>query len=210
LDDLHRLISGAIINNRKAETHLNRVWERGNDLRGIVGRRDEVDVVAPYFHEFDHSASHLGRGNTLTPSQVADVVILTEDAAEVAMGEENGSRPVISHQRTLLPEMGKGARDHELRTSAAISDLSIQTVNPTLSRAEPTFFQEILKKPDPLAKLTVFKERNVGWDKTHSFSSFERIHSSSIINYYKILWNPIEVAGKAFLGEVSSSHSSTV
>jgi hypothetical protein len=52
-----------------------------------------------------------------------------------------------------------------------------------------------LKEPGPLAKLTVFKERNVGWDKTHLFSSFERIHSRSIINYYKILWNPIEVTG---------------
>jgi hypothetical protein len=114
LDDLDRLISGAVINNGKAETHLNRIWKRGNDLRGIVGRCDKIDVVAPYFLEFDHSPSHLGRGNTLTPSQVADVVILTEDTPEVAMGEENGPRPVISHQRTLLSKMGKGARDHEL------------------------------------------------------------------------------------------------
>jgi hypothetical protein len=44
---------------------------------------------------------------------VADVIILTENASKVAMGEEDRTRTVVSHQRRFLAEMGKSTGDHE-------------------------------------------------------------------------------------------------
>jgi hypothetical protein len=51
---------------------------------------------------------------------------------------------VISHQRSLLTIVGKGAGDHELGWSFAVSNLSIQAIDTTFPRAEPTLFKEFL------------------------------------------------------------------
>jgi len=75
---------------------------------------------------------------------MADVIILTENAPKIAVGEEDRSRTVISDQRGLLPKMGKGAGDHELGRSFAVSHLSIQAINLTFPWAKPTLFKEFL------------------------------------------------------------------
>jgi hypothetical protein len=68
---------------------------------------------------------------------MADVVILAENTSEIAMGEEDGARPVIANQRRLLAKVRKSTGHHKLRWGLAVSNLSIQSVHPTLSRAEP-------------------------------------------------------------------------
>jgi hypothetical protein len=83
---LHRLISGAVIDNGKPKALLNRFGKRGYNLRGIVGRGDEVDVVATHPLESHHDLCHVRRGNWLTISKMADVVILAENAPKVAIG----------------------------------------------------------------------------------------------------------------------------
>jgi hypothetical protein len=50
--------------------------------------------------------------------------------------------------------MGKGAGYDEICASVAHSNVSVQAVNPTLSRAQPTFLQELLEELDPGVKLS--------------------------------------------------------
>jgi hypothetical protein len=69
---------------------------------------------------------------------MADVVILAENTPKVAVSKENSSRSVISDQRGLLAEMGKGAGDQEFYTSSTVPHLSIETIDPTFPRTETT------------------------------------------------------------------------
>jgi hypothetical protein len=87
---LHRLISGAVIDNGKPKTLLYRFRKRAYNLRGIVGRGDEVDVVTTHLLEPYHVTRHVRRSNSLTTSKMADVVILAEKTPKVAVGEEDG------------------------------------------------------------------------------------------------------------------------
>jgi hypothetical protein len=90
LNHFDGLISGAVVDNRKPEAQLYGFREGGNDLRGIMGRGDEVNVMATHFLEPDHDSRHIWGGHGFTVSKMADVVILTENAPKVAVSEKNG------------------------------------------------------------------------------------------------------------------------
>ena len=55
-----------------------------------MGRGDEVDVVTTHLLEPYHVTRHVRRGNSLTTSKMADVVILAEKTPKVAVGEKDG------------------------------------------------------------------------------------------------------------------------
>jgi hypothetical protein len=57
---------------------------------------------------------------------------------------------VIPDQGRFFPKVGKGTGDHKLRWSLAVSNLSIQSIDPTFSWAEPTLFKKFFKELDPL------------------------------------------------------------
>ena len=63
--------------------------------------------------------------------------------------------------------MGKGTGDHQLRPSSAVSNLSIQTIDPTSSRAEPTLLKEFAQEIDPVVEFTFFKKTDIGRDEGH-------------------------------------------
>jgi hypothetical protein len=90
------------------EAHLNGFGQGGNDLRSIMRGSDKVDIVTAHFLEPQHGLCHFREGDLLTPSEMADVIILAKDASKIAVSEEDGSRTVISYQRRFLAKMGKG------------------------------------------------------------------------------------------------------
>src|SRR4030042_3742015 len=81
---LYGLISRAVIDNGKPKTLLYGFGKRGYNLRGVVGRGDEVDIMAAHVLEPDHDPCHVRGGHGLTISKVADVVILAENTPKVA------------------------------------------------------------------------------------------------------------------------------
>ena len=87
---LNRFISRAVIDDGEVEAHLNRFRKGGDDLRSVVSRRNEVDIMAPHLLEFDHGPCHIERGDLLPPALMADIVVLTEDTTEVTVGQEDG------------------------------------------------------------------------------------------------------------------------
>jgi len=99
----------AIVDQGKVQAKLDGLGKGSHDLWNVVGGSDEIDVVGAQFLEPHHIVRHLGEGGLLASPPVADVIILAEDAAEIAVGEKDGSRAMISHQRGFLAEMGKYA-----------------------------------------------------------------------------------------------------
>jgi hypothetical protein len=77
--------------------------------------------------------------------------------------------------------MGKSTGDHEFGGSSAISNLTIQSIDPALSRAELTLFEDLHKKLDSLLEFSFLEEVNIRRDETHI----------TIIAYPKLLWNPV-------------------
>jgi len=85
-----RFISRTVIDNRDPKSHFGRIGERGDDLRDIVGRGNEVNIVTAHLLKPKHGLCHACGGDLFAPSQMGDVVVLTEDTSQVAMGEKDG------------------------------------------------------------------------------------------------------------------------
>jgi hypothetical protein len=54
-----------------------------------MGGGDEIDVVAPYLLESRHDPSHVRAGNAFPAAKMAYVIILAENAPEIAVGEKD-------------------------------------------------------------------------------------------------------------------------
>jgi hypothetical protein len=98
---------------------------------------------------------------------VADVVILTEDAPEVAMSQEDGPGPMISDERRFFPKVGKDARDHQLGPGLAVPDLILQPVHPAFSRAEPALPENLMEGPDSFSQFSAFVKPDIGGEGGH-------------------------------------------
>jgi len=71
-----------------------------------MGRGHQIDIATPHILEIDHDGCDLIRLHGLSQALDADLVILAEQAFEIAMGEKNGARSPVPHQGLLFPEMG--------------------------------------------------------------------------------------------------------
>jgi hypothetical protein len=92
---------------------------------------------------------------------VADVIILAEEAAEIAVGEKDSSRAAISDQRRLLPEMGKYARDHQLTSRPAVTQLSLGSVDLTVPRTETAFGEHFVEGANPFLQSVLLAQFDI-------------------------------------------------
>jgi hypothetical protein len=90
----------------------------------------------------------------LLPPVLADEVILTIHAAEVAVAEENIADTPRPHQPRLLPEMGRPCRHHGKQSCGTTGSFSLETVVPALMRAYCTGGQHGAESVGPGLKLT--------------------------------------------------------
>jgi hypothetical protein len=67
---------------------------------------------------------------------MADLIILTEEAKKVAMGEKNRPRTARSHQGLFLSKMRAIAGKDRKPSGAAIAFLIFQAVRPAIPRAK--------------------------------------------------------------------------
>lgn len=71
-------------------------------------RGDQVDIVyLSHILQLHVPFGQLFRGSVEAIALVCDVVVLAEDAAEVASREEDGARAVVALYARLLAEMGR-------------------------------------------------------------------------------------------------------
>jgi hypothetical protein len=145
-----RFVSGTVIDKREPKSFFDGLRERGYDLGNVMGRGDEVDVVTPDLLKSGHCPCQVGRGDGLSASEMADLIILAEDTTEITVSEEDGSRTTMSDEGPLFTKMGKGTGDSEDGPSSAVTNLSLEPVDSTFPGAEPTLLKELLQAPSSL------------------------------------------------------------
>jgi hypothetical protein len=102
---VERVVGARVVDDRKLEAPGVCERQRFEDLRDDMLRRDPVDVVAADRLEVDHDLGQpLGR-DQLASHLPRDVVVLAEDAAEVAPREEDRPRPALATEAVLLAEV---------------------------------------------------------------------------------------------------------
>jgi hypothetical protein len=85
---------------------------------------------------------------------MGDGPVLTKDATEVAVGEEDGARPFSTHQRHLFTKMGVITENHRLDRSPTESLFSFLPIHPTHPWTELTILEEGIGLLDPLSQFT--------------------------------------------------------
>ena len=88
-----------------------------------------------------------------------DLVVLTIDAAQVAVAEENISRAVRAGERRLFAEMGGVGRNDRQATRIAGGDFIPQTIIQAVTRADGAAFQQRLERGYSLSQLPVRSSR---------------------------------------------------
>src|SRR5207249_9383239 len=105
---------------------------RFDDLWHHVFRSYEIDVVTAAPLEAEHHLRNLARrrpGHRLAGfDRLADVVVLAEDAAKVAMRKKDGTRAVPSPEAILLTEVREIAAYDRVASRLACGPLLLQPV----------------------------------------------------------------------------------
>jgi hypothetical protein len=99
---------------------------------------------------------------------MADVVVLTKNTPEITVGQKNGSRSVLAHERRFFSKVREGARDHQVGSSLTVTQLPLQPVNPALPGTEPALPEDFGQKLDPSGQLPRAGKFNIGRNKGHS------------------------------------------
>jgi len=97
----------------------------------------QVNVVAASLLQPHH---HPGKGRRLQIDSLvllAYLVVLAEDAGQVASGEEYGARSVLAHQGRLFPIMWPGAAHPGQAADATKSPIPGQPVNLAAAWTDP-------------------------------------------------------------------------
>jgi len=100
---------------------------------------------------------------------VADVIILAENTAKVAVSEKDRPRPVMSNQRGFLAKVGECAGNHQFRPGPAIADPPLEAMSPTSPRAQKAGFEKPFQDPDSVSQLPRSIERKIRRVKDHPF-----------------------------------------
>jgi uncharacterized membrane protein len=87
-------------------------------------RRDKVDIAAFSFLKLQHEGCKLLNGNCLTLTEMADIVILTENTPKIASRKEDRSRTSCSYQHALFAKMRANGTNHGLFAYAAKTSFS--------------------------------------------------------------------------------------
>jgi hypothetical protein len=69
-------------------------------------------------------------------AQLADLVVLAEDAAQITAGEEDRAAAAPAAQAVFLAAVGKEAGDDGVAANPADGPLVLQPVNATITRAD--------------------------------------------------------------------------
>jgi hypothetical protein len=89
---LRAVVGARVVDDREPQAALDGVRERLEDLPHNVLRRHPVDVVAPGRLQLEHHVREPLGGHPLALQPPRDVVVLAEDAAQVAAAEEDRPR----------------------------------------------------------------------------------------------------------------------
>ncbi|MFO7605651.1 MAG: hypothetical protein R6W72_05065 [Desulfurivibrionaceae bacterium] len=131
--------------------------------------------MAAHLLEGDHHPGQLRGGRLVARAEVAELIVLAEDAAEVAVAEKDGPRAGPADQNRFFPEVRGKARNPCQPPGPADPFPVGQPVDPAVTGAEPAIFQTGQGPGNPVAKLFRFVKFQVGGGEAgsgHLFSFF--------------------------------------
>jgi hypothetical protein len=94
----------------------------------------EVDVVAALRLKLDGELGDGLAGELSAALALADVPVLTEDAAQIAQAEEDGSAALPAAQAVLLTEVREGGAHDGVAAGVADAPLILQAVDAAIAR----------------------------------------------------------------------------
>jgi hypothetical protein len=111
---------------------------------------------------------------------MADIVILAEDAPEVAVGQKDCPGTAAADQRRLLAEMGESVGNREFISGPTVACLPTEPFHTALPRTEPAIAQEIPEELNPPGEFSSFMKADIGRNEAvgRRFSVF--IHQESL------------------------------
>jgi len=127
-----------------------------------VGGGDYVDVMAADLLERDHHFRQVFILNFLSSSLMGDGPVLAEDTAEIAVGEEDGARPILTHQGYLFAKMGLSAENHDSGWGPAETSFALLPIHPTLPGTEFALLKDGVGLLDPLSQFTLTLQFLIG------------------------------------------------
>ena len=147
LDALERIVPARVVDDWNIQAMLHGDGDCFQHLRDDMFRSHEVDIVTAAPLQAQHHRGYVfGRRAGLCllgRDRLADVVVLTEDAPQIAVGEENRPRPVPASEAILFTEVGERTAHHRVAAGFACGPLVLETVDATIARAHPA----ILERP---------------------------------------------------------------
>jgi len=98
---------------------------------------------------------------------MADIVVLAEDAPQVAPSEKDGAAAMPPDQGELLAEVGPEAGNHGELSDPADTFFTLQTIDVTMPGTEGTVPENCMNSIDPPGQLPRFMKTNIGWQCLH-------------------------------------------
>ena len=111
---VERVVGARVVDDRQLEAAREGKRQRFEDLRHDVLGRDPVDVVTADRLQLEHHLREPLGCDELALNFPRDVVVLAEDAPEVAAREEDRPRTVPAAEAVLLAEVREVGRDHRV------------------------------------------------------------------------------------------------
>ena len=136
-----------------------------------MGRRDKADGVDVFRLKFQHHLRHPLERDFVLPlfsPILADLEVLTVNAAEVAIAEKDISDAVRSAERRLFAEMLAICGDYGEIAGIAPCNLVPQAIVAAVMRTDSAGFKQSLEPLQTAPEFARCKEWDVRWDKCHS------------------------------------------
>jgi len=128
--------------------------------------------------EVEHHVRQVFIFNLLSLSLVGDGPVLAEDTAEIAVGEEDGPRPISAHQRHLLAKMRVSPENYGFYRGPAKSPFALSAIYPTPAGTELAILEDRVCLLDLLGKFALLFQFLIRW--TPPFSLLCGIKGSGI------------------------------
>jgi len=100
--ELRVFVTAAVVDDGKLQALPPGFLDRLEDLGGLVCGGDQVDVLRSPVLQREHDPHQLLSIDLAAVVQLADIVVLTEHALEVAAGEEDRAGTASAHQHRLF------------------------------------------------------------------------------------------------------------
>ena len=106
-----------------------------------MGGGNKINVMTPHFLQPDHHRRQLLARHLLPFPEMTDLIVLAENAAEIAVAEEDGPGTGLTDQGGFLTKVRGITGHHRQATGPADPFLVLQPVYLAAPRAEAAFFK---------------------------------------------------------------------